>query len=230
MYRVPRAEFAFEPIMKFMYAYLDESGNLPPDKNKYFIVGLFTTENPRQVAKAYRKWQKTKMPRKVRGQTEVKFSDSSINDDVRLKTIKFISSLQIKIFYSYISGSETFHKNKYYRKKSGLIYAQVVAETLEMLGMQTEGLTLARDQRILSGISIREFNEHVRDHIKATQWSLQIEAIDSTTSSLIQIADWICGGLARYHEKKHMGEEIFLILKRNIVETKKISIAKEPGC
>lgn len=47
---------------------------------------------------------------------------------------------------------------------------------------------------------------------------IQIEPIDSTTNANIQIADWISSSLARYFEKKHLGEEIYQILKNNLLK------------
>ena len=42
--------------------------------------------------------------------------------------------------------------------------------------------------------------------------------IDSTTSANIQIADWISGALARYHEKKVLCDECYGLLKNNILK------------
>ena len=62
-----------------MYVYLDESGTLTESDGKYFIVGSFTVGDPRRISKAFRKWQKSKFPRKLKGQAEVKFSNSSLD-------------------------------------------------------------------------------------------------------------------------------------------------------
>lgn len=39
---------------------------------------------------------------------------------------------------------------------------------------------------------------------------------------LIQVADWVCGALARYYEGKSMGEEFYSVLKGNIVAEKEL--------
>ena len=62
-----------------MHIYLDESGTLTESDSKYFIVGSFTVGDPRRISKAFRKWQKSKFPRKLKGQAEVKFSNSSLD-------------------------------------------------------------------------------------------------------------------------------------------------------
>lgn len=38
----------------------------------------------------------------------------------------------------------------------------------------------------------------------------------------VQVADWICGALARYHEQKPKGKEFYNILKNNIVKQKEL--------
>lgn len=49
-----------------------------------------------------------------------------------------------------------------------------------------------------------------------------IHAVDSTTSPQVQVADWISGALARYHEKKTLGDELYATLKKNIVEKREL--------
>ena len=76
-----------------MYIYLDESRNLTKSSEKYFVVCSYTVGEPRRVAKAFRRWQKTKFPKKIKGQSEVKFNDPHIDDKLRVKTIKCNCSL-----------------------------------------------------------------------------------------------------------------------------------------
>jgi hypothetical protein len=59
-----------------MFIFLDESGNFTKDKEPYFLIAGFITHNPRRTAKAFRKWQHIKFPRKLRNKNEVKFTDS----------------------------------------------------------------------------------------------------------------------------------------------------------
>jgi len=46
---------------------------------------------------------------------------------------------------------------------------------------------------------------------------VQIEAIDSSVNTNIQIADWVCGALFRYYSKGKNGEEYFFILKNSVI-------------
>ena len=48
------------------------------------------------------------------------------------------------------------------------------------------------------------------------------QAVDSTSNVNVQVADWICGALARYYEGKTMGEEFYYALKANIVQEKEL--------
>ena len=85
-----------------MHIFLDESGTLTESDSKYFIVGSFTVGNPRRIAKAFRKWQKSKFPKKLRGESEVKFNNTSLDDTLRLKTIQFLARQDIRIFYTFL--------------------------------------------------------------------------------------------------------------------------------
>ena len=94
-----------------MYIYLDESGNFRSNKEAYFIVGGFVTSDERITAKAFRKWQHTKfVNKKLRYRTEVKFSDSRLNDKLRLKTLLYFVQQNIRIFYTFfnLQASATF--------------------------------------------------------------------------------------------------------------------------
>lgn len=52
-----------------MNIYLDESGNFKGPKDNYFIVDGFIIGDPKRTAKAFRKWQHTKFPKKLRYKT-----------------------------------------------------------------------------------------------------------------------------------------------------------------
>ena len=79
-----------------MFIFLDESGNFTRDKDHYFIVGGFVTGNPKRTAKAFRKWQYTKFPKKIRRKSEVKFNDTGLNDELRLKTLSYFIKQDIR--------------------------------------------------------------------------------------------------------------------------------------
>ncbi|MBL7155016.1 MAG: DUF3800 domain-containing protein, partial [Candidatus Portnoybacteria bacterium] len=88
-----------------MFIFIDESGNFTGDKEPYFIIGGFITNNPRRTAKAFRKWQHTKFPKKIRYKSEVKFSDTGLNEELRLKTIEYFSRQDIRAFYTFLNKS-----------------------------------------------------------------------------------------------------------------------------
>lgn len=77
-----------------------------------------------------------------------------------------------------------------------------------------------RDKRHLRKISQDKFNETLKLYLlpKLPAKSLsQIDAVDSGTNPNIQIADWICGALFRYYNKRRNGDKFFAILKNNII-------------
>src|SRR5260221_12247087 len=117
-----------------MHIYLDETGNLIKGNGEYFILATFTVGDPQRIAKAFRKWQHSKFPRKLRDQSEIKFNDAHLTDEIRKKTIIYLAKQDIRIFYTYLKIKNI---PKEYRKKgkvqeSGLLYAEVVRATLEL--------------------------------------------------------------------------------------------------
>lgn len=211
-----------------MYIYLDESGNLTKGNGKYFIVATFTVGDPQRIANAFRKWQHRKFPKKLRDQAEVKFNDSHLTDGLRDKTITYIVKQDVRIFYTYLKITNI---PKEYRKKgkvhaSGLLYAEIVRATLELYLPATEPhFIVIRDKRSLKGMSPTEFHEKLKLSLlpKLPPKTLfHIQGVDSTTSPQVQVADWICGALARFHEGKPEGQPFYQKLKKNIIEEKEL--------
>jgi len=211
-----------------MHIYLDETGNLTKSKEKYFIVGSFTVGDPKRIENAFRRWQKSKFPKKLKGQAEVKFNNSSLDDAMRRKTLQYLVSQDIRIFYTYLSTmnipDEYMRKDKVH--ESGLLYLEIVGATLELyLPLTTKEFRVVRDQRTTKGMSFSSFHETLKTKLlpkMPAKTLFQIEALDSTSSAQVQVADWVCGALARYYEKKTNGQEFFNILKPNIIEGKEL--------
>jgi len=211
-----------------VFIYLDESGNLTKKNGQYFVVGSFTVGDPKRIANAFKKWQKSKFPKQLRSQPEVKFNDSHLNDDLRLKTLKFLAKQDIRIFYTYLKiiniPTEYFVKED--NIKTGLLYTEIVGETLESYLPITEPeFRIFRDHRILKGISKSAFNTHLTTKLLPllpAKTRIQIQALDSTESPQVQVADWICGALARFHEQKPSGKEFYSVLKNNIIQAKEL--------
>lgn len=211
-----------------MFIYLDESGNLTKNNGKYFIVGSFTVGDPKRIAKAFRKWQKSKFPRKLKRQAEVKFSNSSLDDKLRLSTLKFLAKEDVRIFYTFLKKrnipKEYLKKGKVH--ETGLLYVEIVASTLELYKPHTDPeLRIIRDQRTLKGVNVGMFEEILTTRLLPklpAKVLFRIQAVDSTSTVNVQVADWICGALARYYEGKTMGEEFYGALKTNIVQEKEL--------
>lgn len=207
-----------------MYIYLDESGNLTKSNGNYFLVASFTVGDPKRIAKAFRKWQKSKFPRKLKSQSEVKFNNSHLTDELRLRTLKFLAKQDVRIFYTYlkITNIPKEYREKEGSIKTGHLYTQIVGDTLNLYLPITETeFRVFRDQRILKGVVLKGFNEHLITQLLPqlpAKTIIQIQAMDSTSSTQIQVADWLCGALARYHEGKPQGKEFYNILKNNIIK------------
>lgn len=210
-----------------MFVFIDESGSLTREKELYFILGGFVTNYPKKTGKIFRKWQHTKFPKKLRYKNEVKFSDTGLNEKLRLKTINYFAQQDIRIFYTFLNKSNIPSQ---YRNKddteTGLLYAEITGETLNLL-LPTADLEFRvfRDRRQLKRLSQADFNAKLRLDLLPNlpaKALFQIESLDSSTYYNIQIADWICGALFRYYNKGKNGEEFFLTLKNNIINSREL--------
>jgi hypothetical protein len=205
-----------------MFIFIDESGNFTGDKDRYFIVGGFVTGNPKRTAKAFRKWQHTKFPKKIRIKSEVKFNDTGLNDELRLKTISYFIEQDIRIFYTFLKGENI--PQEYRNKKgieTGLLYAEVVAKTLNLLLPTTDSeFRVFRDKRHLRRLTEKKFNEILKLDLLpklSPKTLVQIQTLDSAENPNIQIADWICGALFRHYNKCRNGDRFYATIKNSIV-------------
>lgn len=205
------------------FIFLDESGQFTKHNNeKYFVVGSFTVGNPRRTEKQFRSWQRTKFPRKLRYQPEIKFSEIKIENELRLKTLKFIANLDVRIYFAYLLRKNI--PDDYYRKEklqSGHLYTSIIGEALEMyLPANDLEFRVFCDKRHLKGIKRSEFREILKTRLLPQMPGksiVQIEMVDSEQNVNIQITDWIVGALARYLEGKELGDECYQILRNNLL-------------
>ncbi len=210
-----------------MYIFLDESGQFTKHNDEqYFVVASFTVGEPRRTEKALRGWYRNKFPKRMHCQSEIKFSDKKISDHLRLKTLKFISNLDVRINYIYLLRKnipvDFYHKDKLL---SGHLYTHIIGELLEMY-LPTDDLEFRVfcDQRHLKGITRSEFKRSLKAHLLPklpARAIVEIEMLDSTSNTNIQIADWIVGALTWAFENKKLGKECKDILRNNILGTGK---------
>ena len=171
---------------------------------------------------------KTKFPKKLQRQAELKFNDSHIDEKLKLKTLQHFAKQDIRIFYTFLKKKNI--PQEYHKKgrvtETGLLYTEIVKATLELYMPVTESSFITvRDQRTLKGVTVNTFNETLRASLLPklpAKVLFQVQAVDSTSNPLIQVADWVCGALARYYEGKPMGEEFYSVLKGNIVQEKEL--------
>lgn len=208
--------------------FLDKSGQFKRNnKEDYFIVASFIVGNQKRTKKQIKSWFKTKFPRKLRNLSEIKFSNKAISNSLKLKTIKFISDLDVRIIYTYLLKKNI--PEEYYKKdklQSGLLYTNIIGETLDMyFPIADKEFRVFCDKRHLKGLKHKDFISFLRSRILPNLSSnsiLQIEMLDSTCNANIQIADWIVGAIAYYYEGKLLGDDYYEILKNNIINKKEL--------
>lgn len=207
-----------------MFIFLDESGQFTKhDNEKYFVVGSFTVGDQRRTDKEFRKWFRSRFPRKMRNQSEIKWSASGISDGLRLRTLKHIAKLDVRIRYGFLlrNNIPSSYKNKKNKIEAGVLYTNIVAEVLEQyLPTDEKEIHIFCDQRSLKGMTKKDFELAIVGKLlpycsPGTQ--IQVEMIDSTSNTNIQIADWISGALARYLENRNLGEDYYKVLKNNFL-------------
>lgn len=205
------------------YIFLDESGQFSKkDGHTYFVVGAFSVSQSRRTRKAFRSWQKTKYPRRFRHQSEIKWSDVRIDKELRLKTLAHIAKMDVRIHYAYLKKSNI--PDEYKRKgviQQSALYCEILAQTLSAFVSPAQGeLRVFCDEKKLKGMTKGLFKRTLKARLLpllAANAAVQVEMIDSTTDSNIQIVDWITGAIAWHLEDKPDGKECFDVLKANII-------------
>ena len=206
-----------------MQIFLDESGQFTKHNHEeYFVIGSFTVGDPRRTAKQFRAFFRKHFPRRMRNQSEIKWSATGISDTLRLKTIKFISKMDVRVRYIFLLRNNIpVEYRKEDKLKDGLLYTNVVGELIDMYFPSVDpDFRVFCDQRKLSGMKKGEFKKIIEARILASTPKgaiVQVETVYSATNVNIQIADWISGALARYLEKGKSGNEYYAILKENII-------------
>ncbi len=207
-----------------MYIFLDESGQFTKhNQEEYFVIGSFTVGNQRVTSKSFKSWIHKKFPRKMRTQSEIKWSATGISDELRFRTVKYISKLNVRIRYGFL-----LRKNipSTYRKKrkldSGILYANIIAETLQTyLPIDEKEIHIFCDRRSLKDMTKSEFESYITERLLplcSPGTFIRVQMIDSTSNANIQIADWISGAIARYLEKGKNGEDYFRVFKNNFLD------------
>ena len=207
-----------------MYIFLDESGEFTKhDHGQYFVIGSFTIGNQSRTNKELRKWFSTKFPRRMIGQSEIKWSASGINNDLRLRTLKHIARMDVRIRYGYLlrNNIPSSYRNKTNKIDSGTLYTNIVGEVLEQyFPTDDKEIHIFCDQRSLKGMTRQEFESAIIAKLLpycSPNTLIEVVMIDSTSNANIQIADWISGALAWYLEGKNLGDECFKILNNNFL-------------
>ena len=209
---------------KRMYIFLDESGQFTKHNHEeYFVVGTFTVGEQRRTDKAMRSWFGTRFPRKMRKQSEIKWSSTGIDKALRLKTVRYIARLDVRIRYGFLlrNNIPSNYRNKKNKIDNGALYTNIVGEVLEQyLPTDEKEIHIFCDKRSLKGVTKQQFEKAIAARLSSLcppDTLIRVEMIDSTTNANMQIADWISGALACYLEEGDRGEDYFKILKNNFL-------------
>ncbi|MFH1187595.1 MAG: DUF3800 domain-containing protein [bacterium] len=205
------------------YIFIDESGNFNKGTDgKYFVVGSFTIGDQRRTNKAFRSWTHSRFPKKMRKQSEVKWSATGISDNLRIRTLKYIAKLDVRVKYGFLLRKNI--PSSFRRKgkiESGALYTSIISDILEMyLPIDDKEIYIFCDSRSLKGMAKKEFESSIVARLLPLcppNTLLRVEMIDSATNANIQIADWISGALVRYLENAPLGGEYYKILKNNFL-------------
>ncbi|MBI2410884.1 MAG: DUF3800 domain-containing protein [Candidatus Kerfeldbacteria bacterium] len=212
-----------------MYAiFLDESGQLTKNPQQpYFVIGSFSTTNPKQTAKSFHTWQRKHFPINRRYKMEIKFNDCEISQKLRLKTIQHIADLDIRICYTIVSHKDIPQEFWYKRQlKSGYLYAEIVTQNIDLyFPIETKELYIYCDKRHLKDMHQQEFCKFIYARILSRiplGSRIAVKMLESDQHVNIQIADWITGALAAYVNNKSLGKEFYAILQNKIVKGKQL--------
>lgn len=208
-----------------MDIFVDESGQFTKNnREEYFVVGSFTVGDQRRTGKAMRSWFHSRFPKKMRTQSEIKWSASGIDDALRLRTLKHIASLDVRVRFGYLQRKNI--PNSYRRKgkiESGALYTNVIGKVLEnYVPADDKDIRVFCDRRWLKGMTKQQFQSAIARRLLplcAPQTAVRVEMIDSTTNTNIQIADWISGALAKHLERAPSGEAYLKVLKNNLLDS-----------
>lgn len=201
-----------------MHIFIDESGQLSRNGDEnYFVIAAFAVDDFRRTEKAFKAWCGSRFPKRMQRQPEIKWSSSGMDESLRLRTLKFISGLGIQIRYVYLLNKNipnTYNGgNKF---KEGLLYSDIVKSLIDLfLPTDNSEIHIFCDQRRLQGMTSSAFIEKTKNHLIDMVYSktkIQVDILDSTNSSNIQIADWIAGAVWKYKESKEGAQKYFDIL------------------
>ena len=204
-----------------MYYFFDESGQMSfKTEESIFVVAGFYTDNPKEIQKKMKIWFQTKFPRNMKILSEIKWT-AKISDELRISTLTCLKNLDISIIFKFITKEELIKRYFTFRKfDSTNVYTELLLEILHQhISSDTNTVYIFCDRRPLYNITSIDFIGMICRDLKkrvGTKIRIEMEMIDSTTSTGIQIADWIAGAIARYVEKGHLWKEIGQIFELDI--------------
>lgn len=204
-----------------LHVFVDEVANFRGGRDRYCIFTAFTTHQPRVTRKCFIRAKQTKLPRKYRHYTEIKFSDRVISAQFKKHVLRQLSQEEIRI-YSLVFARDNL-PGVLQQQADRLIYCDLIGRLLELCPLaESQEVYLFLDSRNLKGLTRREFDMDLRKRLlpqlrKGAR--LEIQHIDSTTNVNIQVADFLCGAVFQKYERGNL-EYYTLIADRISAEEK----------
>lgn len=185
-----------------MNIYIDESGDLGSIKKsgKYFIVGLISVKNPREIDIWMRRIRSRKLTKKQKKLTEIKAG--SISSQFKEYFYQHIKKLDFQINFIVIDKSKIPVK---FKKQQGLIYLYMVKEGIANLAKKEyKQILITIDRRHFQAITKDGFNTSLKEFVLMNCKSVmpKIHHIDSTANRLLQFTDFLVYAAGRKYNAK----------------------------
>ena len=186
-----------------LYIFADESGNFSGNRDHYFVLSAFVTSDPRATRKCFLRARQTRLPKKYRHYSEIKFSDRAIPERFKKHVLGRVAQEDVRIYAIFFDKRNLPLSLR--RQPEGLVYCHLVGQLLEMCPLaESREIYIFLDRRNLKGTTRDAFDATLKTRLILSfprLRRLDIEHVDSTSNVNIQIADFIAGAIFQKHER-----------------------------
>lgn len=181
-----------------MYIYLDESFSLKKgEENQFLIIAGFATQNPKKIAKIYKKIKRHTLPKKMVN-WEIKSTNPIADRALKPRLFSELNKTDIQIYA--ISQLKNQLPRKYFKKQK-LLYDRLYFDLLSYLLVNEWNyfdnkivivtLDAFKSKDIERGDMINSLKERLENKYSEKRFSISFE--DSAKFLTLQLADQICG-------------------------------------
>jgi Protein of unknown function (DUF3800) len=187
-----------------MFVFLDESGdpgmNLETGSSAFFVVTAVTFQEEEHIEECASKIEAVRKELRLPGGLEFKFAKCS--DSWREAFLQSVSGCSF--FYRAIVINKRALSEGQFGTDAGAFYEYVVSLTLDLWRPYLLGATVDIDKSGGESFS-RVLCRHVEKNFKDRNGKpllKRVRAVDSAASDMIQLADMVCGAIARSFKQK----------------------------